>query len=217
MQSKSLLIAIAAFAVTATGAQAFVGTNYLNQSGLSTQQVEAFTQARELRRKGEVEKARDLLLEAGVTEETLKSLRKASRESHEAIHNAIKDGDFEVFRKAIEGTPLYDIINTEEDFKQFREAHELRMDGKFDEANEIFDDLGMPTPKMGDGKGMGMGMGRGERHGDFLELTDEQKDALRVARQANDEETVKEILKEAGLSDDKIERVIEKRNWHHKD
>ncbi len=217
MQSKSLLIAIAAFAVTATGAQAFVGTNYLNQSGLSTQQVEAFTQARELRRKGEVEKARDLLLEAGVTEETLKSLHKASRDSHEAMHNAIKNGDYEAFRVATEGTPLYDIINSEEDFKLFIEAHELKKEGKKDEANEIFDDLGLPTPKMEGGKGMGKEMRRGIPHDDFLELSDEQRDALRVARQANDEETVAEILKEAGIAEDKIERIIEKRNWHHKD
>ncbi len=209
MQSKSLLIAIAAFAVTATGAQAFVGTNYLNQSGLSTQQVEAFTQARELRRKGEVVKARDLLVEAGVTEETLKSLREASRASHDAMHNAVVENNFEAFREAIEGTPLYDIVNTKEDFALFREAHELRMDGKFDEAKEIFDDLGMPDREM-NGK---MGMGKGHHRGDFLGLTDEQRDALRVARQANDEETVKEILKEAGVTEDKVERVMEKRNW----
>ncbi len=213
MQSKSLLIAIAAFAVTATGAQAFVGTNYLNQAGLSSGQVQAFTQARELRRKGEVEKARDVLVEAGVTEETLASLRKASKASHSAIHEAVESGDFNAFKEAAEGTPLYDIVNTKEDFVLFKQAHDLKLEGKFIEAQEIFDDLGMPAKGMKRGVGMGMGMGKGHRNQDFLDLTDEQRDALRVARQANDEETVKEILKEAGVSEDRIERVMEKRNW----
>jgi hypothetical protein len=213
MQSKSLLIAIAAFAVTATGAQAFVGTNYLNHSGLSSQQVEAFTQARELRRKGEVVKARDVLVKAGVNEETLSSLREAARASHEAIEEAVEAGDFTAFRKAAEGSPLYDIVTTKADFDLFKQAHDLKANGKFKEAKEILTDLGLPANGMNGGR-TGEGMGRGGRHHEnFLGLTFEQRDALRVARQANDEETVKEILKEAGITEPIMEHKIEKHNW----
>ncbi len=203
MQSKSLLIAIAAFAVTATGAQAYVGTKNFSQLGLSTEQVQAFTQARDLRRKGEVEKARDVLLEAGVTEDTLASLRTATHASHQAIHEAVLANDYDAFKEAIVGTPLADIITTEADFADFKKAHDLKAEGKISEAKEIFADLGMP----------GKGMGRHHKMLHLPELTTEQRDALLVARQANDQETMKAILIEAGVSEERIEKMITKRTW----
>jgi hypothetical protein len=198
MNSKSLLIAIAAFAVTATGAQAFVGTNYLVQAGLSQTQVEAFTQARELRLKGKSEEARDLLLEAGLDEDAMDSIRAAARAAHEAVQAAIENEDFAAFRTATEGTPLYDIITTEADFKLFVEAHDLRTEGKYEEAREIFDELGVPARDKKGHHGRGMMMEHGQRL--VAELTPEQRDALRAARQANDKETVAEILREAGIT-----------------
>lgn len=207
MQSKSLLIAIAAFAVTATGAQAYVGTKYLAQSGLSTQQVEAFQQARELRRKGEAEKARDLLLGAGINEDVIVSLRKAARGSHNDIHNAVESGNFAAFREAIEGTPLADIVTTEDDFTLFSKAHDLKLEGKFVEAKGIFEELGV--------KEFGM-LGRhggNKNHENFLDLSAEQRDALRAARQANDHETVEAILKEAGITNPQVENKMGKHHW----
>lgn len=193
MNSKSLLIAIAAFAVTATGAQAFVGTNYLVQAGLSQSQVEAFTQARELRLKGKNDEARDRLLEAGLDEEALASLRAALKAAHTDLHDAIVNNDFAAFKMAVEGTPLYDLITTEEDFKIFVEAHTLRAAGNHQEARELFTELGVSAPKHGLGHFL-------RRENGFSQLTDEQKDALRAARQANDQETVAAILEEAGIS-----------------
>lgn len=203
MQSKSLLIAIAAFAVTATGAQAYVGTHYSQQLGLSTVQVQAFQQARDLRRKGEVEKARDVLVQAGVDENTMASLRHAS---HEAIQEAVEANDFAAFQDAVEGTPLYDLVNTEEDFALFRQAHELKEEGKFIEAKLILDDLGLQVKP-------GKRFGHGKFHGAFPGLTAEQRDALRAAKEANDKDTVEAILREAGISEERIEKVLTKRNW----
>lgn len=195
MQSKSLLIAIAAFAVTATGAQAYIGTEQLNRAGFSENQIEAFSEARELRLKGEKEKARDVLLKAGVDQEKLENLRKVSHTSHQALRSAIENTDYEAFKKAIIGTPLADIINTEADFLYFKEAHDLRKAGDFSQAKVIFDELGVSdNNKRFDNRHRG-------QHHDWLELTIEQRDALRVAIQANDHETVKAILDEAGLGD----------------
>ncbi len=61
MQSKSLLIAIAAFAVTATGVQAYGGMKILEKAGLSEEQISAFETARELRQSGDIAGARDAL------------------------------------------------------------------------------------------------------------------------------------------------------------
>lgn len=79
MSSKYLLIAIAAFAVTASGAQAFSGNTYLNRSSLSGSQAQAFTVARELKQKGRIDEARDVLVKAGIDESALDSMRQVAR------------------------------------------------------------------------------------------------------------------------------------------
>ena len=53
MNSKSLLIAIAAIALTATGAQAF-SSSALITAGLTEEQQAAFEVARELRQEGDM-------------------------------------------------------------------------------------------------------------------------------------------------------------------
>lgn len=204
MQSKSLLIAIAAFAVTTTGAQAFVGDKYFNQSGLSALQIQAFTQARELRQNGDKDAARDLLLKAGVTAETMDSLRVAAHASHDAIHAAVLAGDYSAFKEAVAGTPLYDIITSEADFALFKHAHDLKRNGSFAEAKHIFNDLGVPTHQTG--------KHIKKHYNRFLELSDEQKDALRVARQSNNKENVEAILAEAGIMKPRHAEVKERKN-----
>jgi len=200
MNSKSLLIAIAAFAVTATGAQAYVGNKTLTRAGLTAEQITALDEARSLRAEGEVEKARNVLVEAGVDEEALAAIREAAREAREAMHAAVDAGDFAAFREAVVDTPLADVITTEADFELFREAHELRAAGNHDEAHEIMRELGVPPHNVGKVHGRGHGFGPGLR-GNRPELSDEQRDALRAARQANDRETVRAILDEAGERD----------------
>ncbi len=208
MNSKSLLIAIAAFAVTTTGAQAFAGTTFLSRSGLNEAQAEAFTEARELRSKGKNEEARDLLIKAGIDEEALNNLRTAARASHEAVESAITSRDFPAFKEAVAGTPLYDLITTEEDFLMFVEAHDLKLSGNYTESRTILNELGV-SPRLNHGY---QGYGRKFHDRQALsDLSEVEQDALRVARQANDSETVHRILEEAGLSDNWVEQKREKR------
>ncbi|USN87805.1 MAG: hypothetical protein H6779_05420 [Candidatus Nomurabacteria bacterium] len=196
MQSKSLLIALAAFAVTATGVQAYIGIDELNKAGFSRDQIEAFSQAREYRSKGEDEKARDVLLEAGVDEAKLDSLRQISRESHMKLHKTLEDSDYEGFKAVISGSPLADIITTKEDFLQFKAAHEMRQEGNYEQAKIIYNELGLTK----DAKAGHYKSSHNTQHR-YFDLTDEQRDALRAAHQANDRETVRAILEEAGLVD----------------
>lgn len=191
MHSKSLLIAIAAFAVTATGVHAYGGPKILNRAGLNDEQVEAIEEARELRAAGDLTAARDKLVEAGITEETLLSVHKARLEAKTAIHEALDKGDYEAFKKAIIDSPLADIITTKEDFEQFKEAHALRLKGEWEESQAIMQELGFAKRD---------GMWRGGRHNFPLEnLTEEQREALMVAKQANDRSTIQAILDEAGV------------------
>ena len=197
MKSKPFLIAIAAFAVTATGVQAYQGTQILERAGLSDAQIEAFETARELKEAGDRKAARDVLLEAGVDEDVLKSVHKAMHEVRDAIYDAVEAADYGAFKVATAGTPLAEAVDTEEDFKKFLEAHALKEAGKWNEAKTILDDLGIEPPQRM--SGMGHGKGKMSRP-DFLdELSHEQQEALQVAKKANDKEAVRAILKEAGI------------------
>lgn len=198
MKSKPFLIAIAAFAVTATGVQAFQGTQLLEKAGLTEDQISAFETARELRESGDLDAARDALIDAGIDEETLESVHKVIHEQKDAIHSAVEAGDYEAFKKVVDGTPLADAIDSEEDFKKFVEAHALKEEGKWDEAKTILDELGVQQPQRMPGMGRGHGMMGGKPP--FIdELTDEQREAFEVARKANDKDTARAILKEAGI------------------
>ena len=196
MKSKPFLIAIAAFAVTATGVQAFGNSQMLEQAGLSEEQISAFEIAREKRELGDFEGARDALVEAGVDEDVLQSVHKAIHKNREAMYKALEATDYEGFRSAIAGTPLADVIDNEEDFKQFAKAHALKQEGEWGEAKAILNELGVEPPQ----RHFGMGRHGGIKMGDeFQNLSQEQRDAIQVARTANDKEAVKAILEEAGV------------------
>ncbi len=198
MKSKPFLIAIAAFAVTATGVQAFGGTQMLERAGLSEKQISAFEIAKERREEGDLEGARDALVEAGVDEDVLKSLHQVLRENRDAMHKALEDANYEAFKAVAVGTPIADAIDTEDDFMLFVKAHELKQEGNFEEAKVILDDLGVEPPQ----RHFGMGHRGGMRMGDeFQTLSKEQRDAIQVARKANDKEAVRAILEEAGIGE----------------
>ncbi len=155
MNPKSLLIPLAAFAVAVTGVQAF-SSDVLSQAGLNEEQIAAFEVAKELREEGDKEGARDVLVEAGIDEDTMKAIREAMHSErstmHEAVKAALEANDFSAFKVAIEGSPMADIVTTEADFALFKEAHEHR-----EAANAIMVELGFP--EHGEGKG-----GHGGRH-----------------------------------------------------
>ncbi|MFT7507561.1 MAG: hypothetical protein ACI92I_000721 [Acidimicrobiales bacterium] len=144
-KTKALLIPIAAFAVTVTGASAF-NSVVLENAGLDTAQITAFEQAHELRKEGDKEAARDVLVEAGVDMETMQAVRGAMKEHRQemksAIYEAVGNNDYQAFIDAIEGSPLVDIITSESDFELFVQAHTLRAEGDREEAKEIMEDLG---------------------------------------------------------------------------
>lgn len=165
--AKSLLIPIAAFAVTATGVSAF-NSDILEKAGLSSEQIAAFETAHELKTEGEKDAAREVLKAAGVDFATMQAIRAAHQEERgahrEAIAEAVKNNDYDSFIAAIEGSPLADIVNTEADFAQFVEAHTLRT-----QAQEILSELGVKTGEAGYGRQGGGHHGLMFGHDDFEE------------------------------------------------
>jgi len=206
MNSKSLLIAIAAFAVTTTGAHAYIGTKQLQRAGLSPEQVSAFVEARSLVESGDANKARDILLSAGVGEDAINRLAKAKNYSLEVLQVALDNNDFAAFRTAVEGTPLYDLILTEADFADFIAAHRMWQEGETKAARKAFGALGVDgqglrfyehnrPPKQGSGAGMKYG-----RSPLWSELSLAEQAVYREALRANDKETALAILDKAGVA-----------------
>ncbi len=195
LYSKSLLIAIAALALSATGAQAFSG-DALVRAGLTDSQVAAFEVARELREEGDTQAARDVLLGAGIDEtviERVRSVLSQHQDEHQvAMMAAVRANDYEAFVLAIDDTPLADIITTPADFERFKAAHDLKTAGDTAGAADIFSDLGLSSDT-------DVAESYEEYEADDDELSDSQKEAMSVALAANDHEAVQAIMDDMGV------------------
>lgn len=192
----NILIPLAAFAVSVTGASAF-SPDLLRQAGLNDHQIAAFEEAKELRQSGDHEGARDVLLAANIDEEVMEQLREAMKDYKQnhniALHAAIEAEDYDSFKAAVADSPLGDIIDTEAEFKRFVEAHALIESGEKDEAKEIFDELGINW-------GIGAHIKHEGRFNSFIQrLGDDDREELREAMQSGDRDRVREIMEASGI------------------
>lgn len=191
-KSKSLFVAVAAFAVTASGVHAFSSPELLIKAGLSDDQIIAVQEAQELKASGDIDAAKETLEAAGITKETMQHIRSVAKEAKQAVKDAVEAQDYDAFVVAAADSPLADLITTESDFDQFVEAHELRSAGEREEAQEIFAELGIEGKHHKGGKKL--------KRADMQSLlSDEQRAALQVAHEANDREAVRAIFAEAGI------------------
>ena len=192
--SKSLFVAVAAFAVTASGVHAFGSTELLVKAGLNEDQVVAVQEAQELKATGDIEGAKATLESAGITKQTMQQIREVAKEAKQAVHAAVEANDYDAFVVAVADSPLADVITNEAEFDQFVEAHELKESGDRDGAKEILAELGVDTEKHSKKHGK-----RGMRAEARELLSDDQREALQVAHAANDREAVRAIFAEAGI------------------
>jgi hypothetical protein len=195
-KSTSLFIAVAAFAVTASGVHAFSSPELLIKAGLSDDQVVAIQEAQELKATGDMAAAKETLEAAGITKETMRQIREVAKEAKQAVRDALKAGDYQAFKAAIVDSPLEELITNETDFNQFMAAHELRREGDTDAARSIFTELGIDRS---DHQHKHHKKHRGLQIETKQQLTDEQREALEVAHRANDKDAVRAIFAEAGI------------------
>jgi len=198
MHSKHLLIAIAALALTATSTQAWSGS-VLVRAELNDEQLAAFAVARELQKEGDYKKAKEVLVDAGIDDQVMERLRSAlssaRTEARTAILLALENNDFAAFRTAVDGTALRDIVTTEGDFRQFKEAHDYKSGDIFSQVRTNLADLTL----FGQERHLKAHKPTSIERGPRIHLTTAQADALQVAQSANDQETVAAIWEEAGL------------------
>ena len=200
MKKTTLFIPIAALALSASTAAAF-NEDILERAGLSSSQIEAFSEARELKKAGERDAARDVLVEAGIDEETLREIRTAlkeeRREARSAIKEAIDAEDYNAFTAAVAGLPFSEKITSESDFEKLVQAHALKAAGDREAAAEIYAELGIEKKKFGHGKHRG---NRDITAAPFWsELSSTEQEDIQTAIENRDRESVREILEGAGI------------------
>ena len=64
-------------------------------------------------------------------------------ERHESMIKALKDLDYEAWKALMQGKGRVTQLVTQENFNKFAKMHELKIEGKFDEAKVIADELGL--------------------------------------------------------------------------
>ena len=85
-----------------------------------------------------------------------------SPQRHEIITKAFADNDYNAWEEQMQGRGRVTQVINEQNFADFAKMHQLRLEGKTDEANEIRAELGLGL-KDGSGKGQGIGYGRVSR------------------------------------------------------
>ncbi len=120
----------------------------LRLENLTAQQQEALEDAQALRKEGRYAEAVSVIRDAGITLPEIKDPEQHKERKRE-FDALIESNDYEAFRRMVADTPMADIIDSQEKFDALVESHELREDGKFEEAREALEDAGIkPLRKM---------------------------------------------------------------------
>lgn len=170
---NKIMIPVAAFAVTVTGASAFSGDLLQKLDlNLTTEQISTLEEVHELRQDGgDREQIKAMLDNAGLDKEKMNEIKEAAHgyqeEQRTAIHEAIANEDFAAYQAAVVNSPRADLIDSEANFQKLIEAQQLRASGDHEGAREIMSELGFEKPAgHGFGKGEGRGFGGPDHRGD---------------------------------------------------
>ncbi|MFA5318075.1 MAG: hypothetical protein WC323_01220 [Patescibacteria group bacterium] len=113
-----------------------------------------FVEMHQLMKDGKFDEAKQIREELGLNMKMEKhKMRGAESDAdRQAIMDAVANNDYAAWKELMAGRPMAEEV-TEEDFAAIVEAHQLMREGKFEEARQIKEDLGI-------GFGHGRGMGR---------------------------------------------------------
>lgn len=154
--NKTLTITLSALAFLVLSA----GTAYAaNVEGfqkrfreLTEGQISIIEQAGELKQNGNFEEAHNLLSESGIGMLNFHHSRGFSdrmMQNRDDIREAVENNDYNAFLSLVEDSPRH-IEISEDDFNRLVEAHALRIEGDFEGAREIMDELGFSRgPRFG--------------------------------------------------------------------
>ena len=72
-----------------------------------------------------------------------------SQERHEAMQKAFESNDYNAWKELMNGRGRVTQIVNEANFARFSEMHRLMLEGKYDEANQIREELGLRAQNRG--------------------------------------------------------------------
>lgn len=119
---------------------------------LSDEQQQVFDQIRELRQNGNYEDAQELAQDSGFGI-GFRGRMGMRMENREEIRTAVENNDYGAYKELIADRPFADDID-EEVFAKIVEAHNLRMNGDYDGAREIREEIGFGFGGRGYGRGL---------------------------------------------------------------
>jgi len=138
-------------------------------SNFSEEQQSAIEEAHMIMEEARQE-ADGVLEEAGVDRESMQEAMHSYHDTrHQAVEQALEDGDYEAFAELVADTPLGEKLN-EEIFNKLVEIHELKEagdhEGARDLAQSLRDDYDIgPGLMLGEQSGSGQGPHMGHGHG----------------------------------------------------
>lgn len=97
----------------------------------------AITAAQHMRHNGDHAAACKILEDAGI--ESPKAQKRNTKRC--TVSGAIENGSWEEYQKAVAGTKMASVIDSEEKFNSLVEAHALRAEGRYKEARDIMREL----------------------------------------------------------------------------
>lgn len=91
-----------------------------------------------------------------------------SEERHTLMSSAFQNRDYSAWKELMagKGGRVNQVVN-QENFAKFSEAHDLAMQGKYEEANKIRQELGLRVGGQKAGSGYGQGRGQGQGSGRY--------------------------------------------------
>ena len=101
----------------------------------------AISLAHNFRKDGDLEKAQEVLENAGI--EHFGKITDDKREHRLEIKDAIEAGDWDAYQNAVAGKKIAKTVNTKERFGVMQEIRALRRDGRWKESQAIAQEFGM--------------------------------------------------------------------------
>ena len=104
------------------------------------------SEAHKLREEGKHEEAKAIMEELGLKGPKDEQGQKMDSETRAKLDAAMDAGDYNAWKEIVDDKPIASQV-TADNFAKFVEAHNLREEGKHEEAKAIMDELGIKPPK----------------------------------------------------------------------
>jgi hypothetical protein len=105
---------------------------------LTLEQKQVLEKVHQLNQEGKRKEAMSLIKSSGILLPEIKDPEQ-HKERKRQFDIMIDSNDYEAFEQMVANTPMADIVDTQEKFDALVESHELREEGRYEEAREVLE------------------------------------------------------------------------------